>query len=1297
MLDYLNELEYIKEKLLFIKLKVNQNTSLGLFDINTVGEDLFMHLLNAAYGFKLENANDSIHENYPAIDLIDYTNKLLIQVTSTKDTKKVYYTIKKKESLKDKIIASFPLKICYIADKPEFSEKQMKNIENKGLLISDLLGIDDIYKVAQSDINKRKAIYDVLKQRLDSKAYTFDINGHFNKFETQLIESTTNKFFSYKKDFYDFLSSDDNILEISAVGGNGKSHLLRYLSNLESTYIPVLFTKQTNVESDLKNLDLTKRYLFIYDDIDRFLDSSIESIFSTLICNNSKMIISYRSASHYLVEEKILKFNELKSKTISIKWNEKDIKELILKIKPNTSLDYIEYLNTYFNSNPYLITQAILDKFDNIKDASKKLIKDAENILSNFNMSKKEIEELLFRVALLSPCTKDILDVKYNDKINYLIKSGILRELNNKVRFNPDILGDLFLHDFIRNNEYAYKQIVNEYIQTRFESIITNLTYSLSYENNNGLELFKHIINDWIENKDYRSSNLKTLYKIAKYVPFEAFYYLNIISNKLTPKENKHIKLKGIDAHIPQVKDVDFNESDDYINLGSIVPIVNVFINELKNEKDLGRLKMKQIINFAVSKKILSFPKPYYSNHSLYGIFKMIIFPFYDKNNNVIIEAFNEMEKWIFENPINISKLNILETVLNNILEGTVLNLIDNKMIDIDTSKENINKILNKAKSILFKMLNTSCINLKCSALNIISYIGNHPNYVYEKKNELFYQSIIEEIIQNLNKQIISVNDYKFLSKLDEELLKIIAYRKNKDSAFNLFIKIPRDEIFVYNQLLNNKSFIVYDLNEFKKDFNPQKDIKELMTNKYSNTRHHKIISKEKVLYDSFIKEYTTPEKFICFINSLNIYENYINSYKLNTLLENWYKKEPHLFKALDKDLIIKIKTSAIKDIVYNFLVLKKIFILDLDSFDETTSIKKLKNYVELALNTDNLLLYDKLFKIFKEKEKEDIFWFINESFSFFHRTIKDSTLLRKYNYYINELLNLVIKYKIPSIMYLTFMLKDLHKKNIPLEYIKNKLYKLVHIDLIENNKNRKFEYIEIEEHDLQIIFNILDYKLEDIIARIFIKSFKINFSVYTSENNIIESKLLKNYINDYEDYKTFINIIIEDYYKNFSLIINNEDGSTKEFKPDINYFFIDTKLSSDYLKKYIKELIIKNNKTYLQILLHIIPLKIEYKELYLKILDLFEPKDFISTLKKNSLFYKKLTPYEYILKNMSIQQFKSYDYISSQINEEIELFSYIHDNLSNFDSIFEIKKILDNIIQIKNSLAEINTEHKLR
>jgi hypothetical protein len=276
-------------------------------------------------------------------------------------------------------------------------------------------------------------------------------------------------------------------------------------------------------------------------------------------------------------------------------------------------------------------------------------------------------------------------------------------------------------------------------------------------------------------------------------------------------------------------------------------------------------------------------------------------------------------------------------------------------------------------------------------------------------------------------------------------------------------------------------------------------------------------------------------------------------------------------------------------------------------------------------------------------------------------------------------------------------MLKDLHKKNIPLEYIKNKLYKLVHIDLIENNKNRKFEYIEIEEHDLQIIFNILDYKLEDIIARIFIKSFKINFSVYTSENNIIESKLLKNYINDYEDYKTFINIIIEDYYKNFSLIINNEDGSTKEFKPDINYFFIDTKLSSDYLKKYIKELIIKNNKTYLQILLHIIPLKIEYKELYLKILDLFEPKDFISTLKKNSLFYKKLTPYEYILKNMSIQQFKSYDYISSQINEEIELFSYIHDNLSNFDSIFEIKKILDNIIQIKNSLAEINTEHKLR
>lgn len=64
-----------------------------------------------------------------------------------------------------------------------------------------------------------------------------------------MIETLTNKFEQYKIKFKDFINSDKKILEIHAVGGNGKSHLLKYISNIETKYIPLIFTKQVNEEN----------------------------------------------------------------------------------------------------------------------------------------------------------------------------------------------------------------------------------------------------------------------------------------------------------------------------------------------------------------------------------------------------------------------------------------------------------------------------------------------------------------------------------------------------------------------------------------------------------------------------------------------------------------------------------------------------------------------------------------------------------------------------------------------------------------------------------------------------------------------------------------------------------------------------------------------------------------------------------------------------------------------------------------------------------------------------------------
>ena len=90
----MEQLNYIKNQLTYIKTKVELDNQLGLYDINKLCEDIFMHMLNDVYSWNLKNAN-LFHENFPAIDLIDDINKLVIQVTSTTTTDKLRGTIKK--------------------------------------------------------------------------------------------------------------------------------------------------------------------------------------------------------------------------------------------------------------------------------------------------------------------------------------------------------------------------------------------------------------------------------------------------------------------------------------------------------------------------------------------------------------------------------------------------------------------------------------------------------------------------------------------------------------------------------------------------------------------------------------------------------------------------------------------------------------------------------------------------------------------------------------------------------------------------------------------------------------------------------------------------------------------------------------------------------------------------------------------------------------------------------------------------------------------------------------------------
>lgn len=70
---------------------LNSNAQL---DINIVAEDILIPILNIAYKCDLKNAEYSESDTkFPALDLLDKTNKIAFQITSTADIKKARKTI----------------------------------------------------------------------------------------------------------------------------------------------------------------------------------------------------------------------------------------------------------------------------------------------------------------------------------------------------------------------------------------------------------------------------------------------------------------------------------------------------------------------------------------------------------------------------------------------------------------------------------------------------------------------------------------------------------------------------------------------------------------------------------------------------------------------------------------------------------------------------------------------------------------------------------------------------------------------------------------------------------------------------------------------------------------------------------------------------------------------------------------------------------------------------------------------------------------------------------------------------
>lgn len=101
---------------------------LGKYDINLHAEHFLIPVLNSIFDLNLENLNLTKRNNFPAVDLADFQNRIAFQITSTSDTKKIKESLEK--FTRNKLYDSFDIIFFYILSKRQekYPDEKLKEV-----------------------------------------------------------------------------------------------------------------------------------------------------------------------------------------------------------------------------------------------------------------------------------------------------------------------------------------------------------------------------------------------------------------------------------------------------------------------------------------------------------------------------------------------------------------------------------------------------------------------------------------------------------------------------------------------------------------------------------------------------------------------------------------------------------------------------------------------------------------------------------------------------------------------------------------------------------------------------------------------------------------------------------------------------------------------------------------------------------------------------------------------------------------------------------------------------------------
>ena len=159
---------YIEDKLAVLALRINAKGKLNILDLHNHSENFYAYLISCVYGWDCFNANP-VKQNIEAIDLVDHTNKLIIQVSSTNTKQKL------ESALDKKIVRNFPaytFKFISISkDASRLRGQIFMNPHNVSFNpVADILDNGTILShILSSNIDKQKEVYELIQKELGGR------------------------------------------------------------------------------------------------------------------------------------------------------------------------------------------------------------------------------------------------------------------------------------------------------------------------------------------------------------------------------------------------------------------------------------------------------------------------------------------------------------------------------------------------------------------------------------------------------------------------------------------------------------------------------------------------------------------------------------------------------------------------------------------------------------------------------------------------------------------------------------------------------------------------------------------------------------------------------------------------------------------------------------------------------------------------------------------------------------------------------------------------------------------------